>query len=113
MVGFCNAFSHICKIPFRKLCTFINIGYDRLLHDAVHCCSEEASKVAARRITRILQKLGFRVRFCNFRVVNVLGTCSLPWGIRITHFSNEHKENARYKYVVQAKLMIKHATEFC
>ena len=57
--------------------------------------SEEASKIAARRIARILQKMDFRVRFSNFRVVNVLGTCSFPFGIRITHFSRDHPQNAR------------------
>ncbi|KAG8042628.1 hypothetical protein G9C98_005262 [Cotesia typhae] len=36
--------------------------------------TEHEAKVAARRIARSLQKLGFKVRFNNFRVVNVLGT---------------------------------------
>ena len=36
--------------------------------------SEDQAKVAARRYTRLLQKLGFNVKFRNFRVVNVLGT---------------------------------------
>ncbi|CAH0726018.1 unnamed protein product, partial [Brenthis ino] len=54
--------------------------------------SEEQAKVAARRYARALQKLGFQVRFRNFRVVNVLGTCRMPFGIRIIAFSKKYKE---------------------
>ena len=58
-------------------------------------CSEEDAKKAARRIARQLQNMGYRIRLSNFRVVNVLGTCTFPFGIRITTFSSDHKE-ARY-----------------
>ncbi|KAM3964655.1 LOW QUALITY PROTEIN: TATA box-binding protein-like 1 [Aphomia sociella] len=54
--------------------------------------SEDQAKIAARRYARALQKLGFQVRFQNFRVVNVLGTCRMPFGIRIIAFSNKYKE---------------------
>ncbi|KAJ0182060.1 hypothetical protein K1T71_002782 [Dendrolimus kikuchii] len=54
--------------------------------------SEDQAKVAARRYARALQKLGFKVRFQNFRVVNVLGTCRMPFGIRIISFSKRYKE---------------------
>lgn len=57
--------------------------------------TEEEAKIAARRFARTLQKLGFKVRFHNFRVVNVLGTCLMPWAIKITSFSSHHKEHAR------------------
>lgn len=56
--------------------------------------SEVQAKIAARRFARSLQKLGFRVRFNNYRVVNVLGTCCMPFAIKITTFSERHKENA-------------------
>nr|CAG4652136.1 EOG090X0CO7 [Triops cancriformis] len=59
--------------------------------------SEEEAKIAARRIARVIQKLGFRVRFSNYRVVNVLGTCTMPFGIKITAFSQQYKENASYE----------------
>lgn len=45
----------------------------------------------------MLQKLGFRVKFNNFRVVNVLGTCSMPWAIKITHFSERYRKEASYE----------------
>eukprot|EP00094_Tigriopus_californicus_P011706 TCALIF_11310-PA protein Name:"Similar to tbpl1 TATA box-binding protein-like protein 1 (Danio rerio)" AED:0.31 eAED:0.33 QI:0/0/0/1/1/1/2/0/85 len=54
--------------------------------------SEDHAKIAARRYARLLQKLGFNIRFKNFRVVNVLGSCSLPFAIKITQFSQKYKE---------------------
>ncbi|XP_038117837.1 TATA-box-binding protein [Culex quinquefasciatus] len=59
--------------------------------------SEDSAKVAARRYSRCLQKLGFNVRFRNFRIVNVLGTCSMPWGIMIVNFSEKYKKDASYE----------------
>ncbi|XP_032664425.1 TATA box-binding protein-like protein 1 [Odontomachus brunneus] len=59
--------------------------------------SEVQAKIAARRFARSLQKLGFKVRFNNYRVVNVLGTCCMPFAIKITSFSIYHKENAEYE----------------
>ncbi|EDW11158.2 uncharacterized protein Dmoj_GI15474 [Drosophila mojavensis] len=59
--------------------------------------SESQAKVAARRYARSLSKLGFPVRFQQFRIVNVLGTCSMPWPIRIVNFSERHRESACYE----------------
>ncbi|XP_055845142.1 uncharacterized protein LOC129911377 isoform X2 [Episyrphus balteatus] len=59
--------------------------------------SEDQAKIAARRYARCLQKLGFRVRFNNFRVVNVLGTCSMPFAIKIVNFSEKYKKEASYE----------------
>lgn len=56
--------------------------------------SEDNAKIAARRFARSLQKLGFEVRFNNFRVVNVLGTCSMPFGIKINSFSAKYPKQA-------------------
>jgi len=54
--------------------------------------SEDQAKTAARKYARFLQKLGFNTRFTNYRVVNVLGTCTMPFAIKITQFSQEHRE---------------------
>jgi len=54
--------------------------------------SEDQAKVAARKYARFLQKLGFNCRFRNYRVVNVLGTCNMPFAIKITNFSKDHRE---------------------
>lgn len=55
------------------------------------------AKVAARRYARCLQKLEFKTRLHNFRIVNVLGTCHMPWDIKITNFSERHREDASYE----------------
>jgi TATA-box binding protein (TBP) (component of TFIID and TFIIIB) len=59
--------------------------------------SEAQAKVATRRFARCLLKLGFEVRFHNFRVVNVLGTCSMPFAIKIMAFSERFKGNAGHE----------------
>ncbi|XP_053666537.1 TATA-box-binding protein-like [Anopheles marshallii] len=59
--------------------------------------SEPQAKIAARRYSRCLQKLGFNVRFRNFRIVNVLGTCRMPFGIMIVNFSEKYKKDASYE----------------
>ncbi|ESO02411.1 hypothetical protein HELRODRAFT_188693 [Helobdella robusta] len=60
--------------------------------------SEEDSKVAARTVARRLWRLGFEaVKFCRFRIVNVLGTCSLPFKIQITEFSRNNPKMASYE----------------
>ncbi|KAH8416752.1 hypothetical protein KR222_001248, partial [Zaprionus bogoriensis] len=59
--------------------------------------SESQAKIAARRYARCLNKLGFPTHFQNFRIVNVLGTCSMPWAIKIVNFSERHRDNASYE----------------
>lgn len=59
--------------------------------------SEETAKLAARRYARILQKLGFRVKFMNYRVVNVLGTCTMPFAIKLIPFSQSNRPIASYE----------------
>ena len=56
------------------------------------------ARIAARRYARLLQKLGFNTKFRNYRVVNVLGTCNLPFAIKITQFSQAHRQLARYLF---------------
>ncbi|KAF7488272.1 TATA box-binding protein-like protein 1 [Sarcoptes scabiei] len=59
--------------------------------------TEEQAKCASRKIARSLQKLGFRVKFSSYRVVNVLGACRLPFGIKIHEFSDVHRPIASYE----------------
>ncbi|XP_030839192.1 TATA box-binding protein-like protein 1 [Strongylocentrotus purpuratus] len=59
--------------------------------------SEEHAKKNARRCARALQKLGFNVRLSKYKVVNVLGTCSMPFAIRIRDFSEKHQNSASYE----------------
>ncbi|XP_045112764.1 TATA box-binding protein-like 1 isoform X6 [Portunus trituberculatus] len=59
--------------------------------------SESQARLAGRRIARCVQKMGYNVKFRNFRIVNVLGTCSLPFAIKITPFSQKHRDAASYE----------------
>ncbi len=54
--------------------------------------SQDDVKLGARRVARIIQKLGFNVKFRKMRVVNVLGSCSLPFEIKINAFSQHYRE---------------------
>merc|ERR1719457_260889 len=57
--------------------------------------TEDDAKIAARKFSRILQKLDPKyesIRIKNWRIVNVLGTCNLPFGIKIVPFSQAFKE---------------------
>lgn len=57
--------------------------------------SEDEAKVAARKVARVLQKMSFKVKFTAFRVVNVLGSVILPFGIRIAQFTEENRRICR------------------
>ncbi|KAI1288450.1 TATA box-binding protein-like 1 [Halotydeus destructor] len=59
--------------------------------------SEEAAKKGARRIARVLQKMGFKVRFSSFRIVNVLGIVNLPFGIRLVQFTEHNPRLCSYE----------------
>lgn len=68
--------------------------------------SEEEAKIAARRVARILQKVGYRVRFTDFRVVNILGTCSLPFGVHVDNFCMKNRQ-ATYEPEVKPGVRLK------
>lgn len=53
--------------------------------------SDADAKTASRKIARRLQQLGFRVRFSNYRVVNVLCTCIMYFGINLIKFTERYK----------------------
>ncbi|RMC12970.1 hypothetical protein DUI87_10499 [Hirundo rustica rustica] len=59
--------------------------------------SEEEAKFGARRLARSLQKLGFQVIFTDFKVVNVLAVCNMPFEIRLPEFTKNNRPHARAK----------------
>ncbi|OCT57443.1 hypothetical protein XELAEV_18003517mg [Xenopus laevis] len=59
-------------------------------------CKEEA-KVGARRLARSLQKLGFQVKFTEYKVVNVLAVCTMPFEIRLNEFTRRNRPHASYE----------------
>ncbi|KAK6489031.1 TATA box-binding protein-like protein 1 isoform X1 [Huso huso] len=60
--------------------------------------SEEDAKLGARRLARCLQKLGFKVvKFTEFKVVNVLAVCTMPFEIRLPEFTKSNRPLASYE----------------
>ncbi|NXJ54515.1 TBPL1 protein, partial [Spizaetus tyrannus] len=61
------------------------------------CVCEEEAKFGARRLARSLQKLGFQVIFTDFKVVNVLAVCNMPFEIRLPEFTKNNRPHASYE----------------
>jgi len=59
--------------------------------------SENDAKIGARRVARILERMGINVHFCRFRVVNVLASCTLPFAIRLHKFSERYPKEVEYE----------------
>ncbi|CAF0976026.1 unnamed protein product [Adineta ricciae] len=59
--------------------------------------SEDDAQRAARRVARCLQRLGFKTKFRNYRIVNCLATCSMPWQIDIVKLSQIYPECVSYE----------------
>ena len=59
--------------------------------------SESDAYKAARRYCRLLQKMQFRVKLNNYRVVNVLATCTMPFGIDIIRIANKFQKECSYE----------------
>ncbi|KAM7187298.1 transcription factor TFIID domain containing protein [Naviculisporaceae sp. PSN 640] len=45
--------------------------------------SEADSRLAARKFARIIQKMGYRVRFDDFKIQNIVASCGLGFSIRL------------------------------
>ncbi|XP_063241530.1 uncharacterized protein LOC134541785 isoform X2 [Bacillus rossius redtenbacheri] len=54
--------------------------------------SEDAVNLAARKYARIIQKLGFPVRFVDFRIHNMVGTCDLRFPVRLEDLQQMHSQ---------------------
>lgn len=52
--------------------------------------SEEASRLAARKYARIIQKLGFQARFLDFKIQNIVGSCDVRFPIRLEGLAFAH-----------------------
>jgi transcription initiation factor TFIID TATA-box-binding protein len=45
--------------------------------------SEAAARLAARKHARAIEKCGFKTGFANFKIQNLVGSCSLGWYVRL------------------------------
>lgn len=61
--------------------------------------SEDDAKKSARRVARILQKMGYKIRMTGFRIVNVLGIVNLPFGIKLTNFTQTYPKVCRLVFI--------------
>jgi len=59
--------------------------------------SEEASKLAARKYARIIQKLGFQARFTDFKIQNIVGSCDVKFPIRLEGLAFAHNHYSSYE----------------
>lgn len=59
--------------------------------------SEEDAKKAARIVARKIQKLGFRVKFRNFLITNIVASANLGFNPRFTNFYNKNKKFVDYE----------------
>ncbi|KAJ8679603.1 hypothetical protein QAD02_015390 [Eretmocerus hayati] len=96
----------LVRMRLRKPCTLASISSSGKV-TCTGATSEDEAKKAARRCARSLQKLGFRVRFNNYRIVNVLGTCTMPWSVKITSFSHRYKDIVQYEPEIQPGVIYK------
>ena len=58
---------------------------------------EDESRIAARKFARIIQKLGFPVKFTNFKIQNMVGSCNLNFKISLKKVFNENRLSTHYE----------------
>ncbi|TXG57053.1 hypothetical protein EZV62_018366 [Acer yangbiense] len=59
--------------------------------------SEEQSKVAARKYARIVMKVGFPVKFQDFKIHNIVGSCDVKFPVRLEGLSVSHCAFSNYE----------------
>lgn len=59
--------------------------------------SEEDSKKAARQYAKIINKLGFPVKFSEFKIQNIVGSCDVRFPIRLEGLANTHARYCSYE----------------
>jgi transcription initiation factor TFIID TATA-box-binding protein len=59
--------------------------------------SEENCRLAARKFARIVSRLGFNVRFTDFRIQNIVGSCDIRFPIRLEGLAFAHGHYSSYE----------------
>ncbi|CAL9058135.1 TATA-box-binding protein 1-like [Musa acuminata AAA Group] len=59
--------------------------------------SEQQSNLAARKYARIIQKIGFPVKFENFKIQNIVGSCDVKFPIRLEGLAYSHQSFCTYE----------------
>lgn len=59
--------------------------------------SEEDSRKASRHYAKIIQKLGYQVKFSEFKIQNIVGSCDVKFPIRLEGLYNAHSKFCSYE----------------
>lgn len=59
--------------------------------------SEQDSLLATKKFARIIQKLGFNIRFTDFIVQNIVATCDLRFPIKLENLNQMHNQFSSYE----------------
>lgn len=59
--------------------------------------SDDDALRAARRTARSIQRLGYKVKFRHYRIVNCLASCTMPWPIDIIKLSRTYRDFISYE----------------
>ncbi|GLV33024.1 TBP-related factor [Carabus blaptoides fortunei] len=59
--------------------------------------TEENALLASKKFGRIIQKLGFNVRFVDFKIQNIVATCDLRFPIKLENLNQMHGQFSSYE----------------
>jgi len=59
--------------------------------------SEQLAKQGARKYARIIQRTGFEVKWGEFKIQNVVGSCDLGFPIRLEGIAKSHQKEISYE----------------
>ena len=59
--------------------------------------SEQASRLAARKYARVIQKLGFPAKFKDFKIQNMVGSVDVKFPIRLEKLVLSHSQFSSYE----------------
>jgi transcription initiation factor TFIID TATA-box-binding protein len=59
--------------------------------------SEDDARLAARKFARIIQKLGFKAIFTEFKIQNVVASCDIKFPIRLEGLAARHSQFSTYE----------------
>ena len=59
---------------------------------------ENASLTAAKKYARMIQKLGFEVKFKDFKIQNIVGSCDVKFPIKLDMLCQKHHEFTQVLY---------------
>lgn len=55
---------------------------------------EEQAKLASQKFAKIVHKLGFEVKFKDFKIQNIVGSCDVKFPVRLEGLAYQHEDFA-------------------